>query len=116
MLAFCPTVFAENVKVAVKPISVVRGPELSFGDIADISGGTVERVTFLKQLRLGDAPAPGSAVFLTPQSLEPLLLATRADFSSITWSVPASFKITTSSQPVSGKKICLVKISKIISG
>lgn len=105
MLAFGPVAFAENVKVAVKPVSVVRGPVLSFGDIAEISGGAAERVQYLKQLRLGDAPAPGSAVFLTPQSLEPMLLATRADFSSITWSVPASFKITTSSQPVSGQKL-----------
>ena len=105
MLALCPVVFAENVKVAVKPVSVVRGPELNFGDIADISGGAIERVNYLKQLRLGEAPAPGATIFLTPQSLEPKLLATRADFSAITWSVPANFKITTSSQPVSGQKI-----------
>ena len=105
MLALCPVVFAENVKVAVKPVSMVRGPELNFGDIADISGGAIERVNYLKQLRLGEAPAPGATIFLTPQSLEPKLLATRADFSAITWSVPANFKITTSSQPVSGQKI-----------
>ena len=105
MLTFCPAVFAETVKVAVKPVSVVRGPELNFGDIAEISGSALERVNYLKKLRLGEAPAPGATVFLTPQSLEQKLLATRADFSAITWNVPASFKITTSAQSVSGQKI-----------
>ncbi len=105
MLAFGPVTFAETVKVAVKPVSVVRGPDLTFGDIAEISGGALERVNYLKQLRLGEAPAPGATIYLTPQSLEPRLLATRADFSAVAWSVPASFKITTSSQIVNGQKI-----------
>ena len=113
MLALSPAVFAENVTISVKPVSLVRGPELNFGDIAEISGAAVERVNFLKQLRLGEAPAPGATIFFTPQSLEQKLLATRADFSAITWSVPASFKITTSSQAVSGQKIAELARSHI---
>ena len=107
VLAFCPFAFANptNVMVAVKPASLVRGPGLTLGDIADVSGGAAERVKYLKELALGDAPAPGTTTFFTPQSLEPRLVATHADFSAITWSVPANFKITTSSQAVSGKKI-----------
>ncbi len=107
ILAFCPFAFANtaNVTVAVKSISVVRGPGLTLGDIADVSGGAAERVKYLKELALGDAPAPGITAFYTPQSLEPRLVTTHADFSAITWSVPANFKITTSSQAVSGKKI-----------
>ena len=105
MLTFCPVAFADNVTVAVKTASVVRGPGLTFGDIAEISGGAAERIKVLKDLYLGDAPAPGTTVFLTPQSLEPKLAATHADFSAINWSIPANFKITTASQAVSGKKI-----------
>lgn len=105
MLTFCPVAFAGNVTVAVKTMSVVRGPGLTFGDIAEISGGAAERVKVLKDLYLGDAPAPGTTVFLTPQSLEPILAATHADFSAINWSVPVNFKITTASQAVNGMKI-----------
>ncbi len=116
VLAFCPFAFANptNVTVAVKPASLVRGPGLTLGDIADVSGGAAERVKYLKELALGDAPAPGTTAFFTPQSLEPRLAATHADFSAITWSVPANFKITTSSQAVSGKKIADLARSFIV--
>ena len=61
MLAFCPAVFAENVKVAVKPVSVVRGPELSFGDIADISGGAIRLVARNTPASRSAEAAPGAS-------------------------------------------------------
>ncbi len=105
MLALCPVVFAANVSVAVKPETKVIGPWVTLGDIAVVSGESLERVKKLKELNLGEAPDPGTTVLMTPESLEPKLIATHADFSAITWSVPSQFKITTASQPVSGQKI-----------
>ncbi|HWR29415.1 MAG TPA: flagellar basal body P-ring formation chaperone FlgA [Negativicutes bacterium] len=102
---FCPVAFAANVTVAVKSETKVSGPWVTLGDIAVISGDSLDRVKLLKDLKLGDAPEPGATVFMTPESLEPKLIETHADFSAITWSVPPQFKITTSSQPVSGQKI-----------
>ena len=105
ILAVSSTVFASAASISVKPESTVRGPWLVLGDIAAVSGDSPERVKLLKELKLGDVPAPGTTVFMNPASLEPKLIATHADFSDITWSVPDNFKITTSSQPVSGRQI-----------
>ena len=100
-----PVGVAANVSVAVKPETKVSGPWLTLGDIATVSGDSPERVKALMELKLGDAPAPGATVFLTPGSLEPKLAANQADFSAIAWTVPSQFKITTLSQPVSGQRI-----------
>ena len=105
MLALFPGVSAAAVTISVKPEASVRGPGLTLGDVAVVGGDELERVKLLKELKLGDAPAPGTTLFLTPVSLEPRLVATHADFSAVTWSVPANFKITTLSQPVGGKKM-----------
>lgn len=94
-----------NTDVSVRSVSAVRGAILTFGDIAEISGNQPERVRYLKELKLGDAPAPGATLTLTPQTLESRLLATKADFSAIRWSVPATIQITRSSQRVSGKTL-----------
>jgi flagella basal body P-ring formation protein FlgA len=99
------TVFASAASIAVKSESTVRGPWLTLGDIANVSGDSPERVKQLKELKLGDVPSPGTTVFMTPVSLEPKLVATHADFSNISWSVPDNFKITTLSQPVGGRQI-----------
>ncbi len=105
VLAPCPAAFASSASITVKSESSVRGPWLTLGEIALISGESGARVQLLKELKLGAAPPPGTTVFLTPASLEPKLFATQADFSAITWSVPDNFKITTLSQLVGGKKI-----------
>ena len=105
VLAPCPAAFASPASISVKSESSVRGPWLTLGEIALISGESGARVQLLKELKLGVAPPPGTTVFLTPASLEPKLFATQADFSAITWSVPDNIKITTLSQPVGGKKI-----------
>lgn len=105
VLAPCPVAFASPASISVKSESSVRGPWLTLGEIALISGESPERVQMLKELKLGDAPAPGTTAFFTPASLEPKLVATHADFSAITWSVPDNFKVTTLSQLVGGKKI-----------
>ena len=103
--AFCPVAWAANVTVAVKSEAKVTGPRFTLVDIALISGDSADRVKQLKELNLGDAPNPGTTLFLSPESLEPKLAATHADFSAITWSVPAQFKLTTLSQPISGAQI-----------
>jgi flagella basal body P-ring formation protein FlgA len=103
LLGFWPVAFAANATVSVRTVSTVKGPDFTLADIAEVGGAQPERVKYLKGLRLGEAAEPGKEIFLTPQLLESRLLATRADFSAITWSVPASFKVITSSQRVQGK-------------
>ena len=100
-----PTVFAANLTIAVRPESEVKGPWLTLGDIADVSGDSAERVKLFRELPLGDAPKPGTTEYLTPASLEPKLAANRVDFAAITWSVPPQLKITTRSQTVSGRQL-----------
>ena len=103
VLALSSVTSAASTSVAVRLDTKVQGPHLTLGDIAEISGDSPERVKQLSRLNLGDAPVPGATWTMTPVSLEPKLAATQADFSEITWSVPANFKITTSSQRVSGQ-------------
>lgn len=105
LLVMSSTGFAANATVSVRAASTVTGPGLTLGDIAEIGGAQAERVSYLKQLRLGEAPTPGATIFLTPQLLETRLLETRADFSAISWSVPINFKISTSSQRIAGKTL-----------
>jgi len=105
ILALCPAASAAAVTVAVKAETKVRGPWLNLGDIAEVSGDSKERVKMLKDLNLGDAPAPGTTWLMTPALLEPKLAAAKADFSDITWSVPSNFKISTSGQRVSGRQV-----------
>ena len=105
VLAICPVASAAAVTVAVKADSKIRGPWLSLGDIAEVGGEAKDRVKMLRELKLGDAPAPGTTWLMNPALLEPKLAASKADFSDITWSVPANFKITTLSQRVSGRQI-----------
>ena len=105
MLTLCPVASAAAVTVSVKADARVRGPWLTLGDIADVGGEAKERVKQLREVKLGEAPAPGTTWQMTPELLKPKLVATQADFSDISWSVPANFKITTLSQRVSGREI-----------
>ena len=100
-----PTVFAANLTIAVRPESEVKGPWLTLGDIAAVSGDSAERVKLFRELPLGDAPKPGTTEYLTPATLEPKLAANRVDFAAITWSVPPQLKITTRAQTVSGRQL-----------
>ena len=104
-VAFCPIASAAAITVAVRAEAKIRGPWLSLGDIAEVSGDSRERVKMLKELNLGDAPAPGTTWLMNPALLEPKLAASKADFSDIAWSVPSSFKISTLFQRISGKQI-----------
>ena len=100
-----PIAVAASLTISVRPESQVQGPWLTLGDIATVSGDSPERVKLFRELALGDAPKPGMTEFMTPASLEPKLAANRVDFSSIAWNVPTQFKVTTQSQPVSGRQI-----------
>ena len=100
-----PVVWAASVSIVVNSDSQVKGPALTLGDIATVSGDPAARVKALRELKLGDAPDPGTTAFMTPESLEPRLAANRIDFSEISWAVPAQFKISTLSHPVNGAKI-----------
>lgn len=105
LLAPGPFAYAASLTVSVLAEASVKGPGLTLGDIATVGGDLPERVRMLKELSIGDAPAPGETMFLTPELLKPRLIAAKADFSDITWTVPANFKVTTLSQRISGKKI-----------
>jgi flagella basal body P-ring formation protein FlgA len=45
--------------VSLSPQAMVRGTEITLGEIAMISGGTPEEVALVSQVHLGYAPAPG---------------------------------------------------------
>ena len=105
MWVLSPVGWAATVSIVVNSDSQVRGPALTLGDIATVSGDPAARVKALRELKLGDAPDPGTTVFMTPESLEPRLAANRIDFSEIAWEVPSQFKISTLFQPVNGAKI-----------
>lgn len=98
-------VFAGALTVTVAAETIVPGPSISFGDIADISGDDLQRIRYLQSLRIGGAAPPGGRLQFTRELLGSKLAAVGADFSGIIWNVPDQVSIVTDSQQVAGQKI-----------
>lgn len=99
-------VYAEAVTIAVSERSVVKGPFITLGEIAVLSGDNKARIAELAALRLGNAPQPGAWTTLTPAVLGMRLRGTGADFTDVTWqAVPASITISAAAQIIHGEAL-----------
>lgn len=96
---------AEGIKIVIYPEVHVEEAFITLGQLADISGDDVTRVSSLRQLKLGSAAAPGSSIVLTKELMGMRLAATGSDFSNIEWAIPDAVKVTTRSQMISGQAL-----------
>ena len=97
--------FAEGITVIVAPAARVDGAFITLGQLAEITGEDQAEVDRLRQLKIGNAPAPGSSVVLTKELLGMRLAGTGADFSGIAWMVPDLVTVTANSQSLSGQML-----------
>lgn len=104
-LCFAVPAFAGPLTIAVQDKASVKGPYITLGEIAAITGEEAGRIEQLAGLRLGYAPAPGSSTVLTKELLGTRLAATGADFSDVVWQTAPSITIMTESQVVSGQQL-----------
>lgn len=104
-LCFAVPAFAGPLIIAVQDKAAVKGPYITLGEIAAITGEGADRIGQLAGLRLGYAPSPGSSTVLTRELLGTRLAATGADFSDVVWQTSPSVTIVTESQVVSGQQL-----------
>jgi len=103
--------FAEGITVVVSPSARVEGSFITLGQIAEITGDDSAGVDRLRQLKLGNAPAPGNNVVLTKELLGMRLAATGSDFTGISWTVPELVTVTANFQTLSRQTI----IDKVVA-
>ncbi|MEG6585103.1 flagellar basal body P-ring formation chaperone FlgA [Dendrosporobacter sp. 1207_IL3150] len=108
-----PLVYAEAITVTVTEHATVRGPLITLGELAEISGEDSSRVQALQQTKLGSAPTPGGSIKLTSDILGMRLAAAGTNYAGITWHIPLSVRVTTGSQVISGQILVDEAISAI---
>lgn len=96
---------AQAITIVVAPESIINGQYITLGDIADISGSDTDRITALRQIRLGFSPSPGRSFVFSQEILGVRLSAAKVDLTGIIWHVPPQFKVTASSQLLRGQTI-----------
>lgn len=104
---------ANAISVQVGTAVFVRGPQITLGDLAEISGAEEARCEFLRSLPLGPSPLPGERFVWTAQMLGTRLASTGADFSGINWQTPPALTITAGSQTVRAEQLKTVAAEAI---
>ncbi len=102
---FAVPAFAGPLTITVNDKAAVKGPYMTLGEIATITGEDPGRIEQLSRLQLGYAPAPGSNTVLTKELLGTRLAATGADLSGVVWQVSQTISVMTESQVVSGQSL-----------
>ena len=105
--------FAEQLTVTVPETVRLRGPLMTLGEIASVSGDDPARIRALRSLVLGQAPAPGTSLALSRQIIGARLAGTGADLSDIAWNVPPMVSVSAESQEVSGQQLVAMAMSAI---
>lgn len=106
-------VFAGGISIVVSPESKIEGEFITLGQIAEISGDDAPWVNSLRQIKLGNAPPPGSSTVLTKDILNMRLAAAGSDFSGIVWKIPDAITVTTNCQSISGQAVIRKGIAAI---
>ncbi|EGO64074.1 flagellar basal body P-ring formation chaperone FlgA [Acetonema longum] len=100
------TVWANSATaITVAAESIVKGPDITLGEIAAIKGPDNQRIKYLSRIKLGPAPAPGQRTLFTRELLGIRLQAAQADYDGIVWQVPPEFQVTTASQLLAGDRL-----------
>lgn len=99
------TAWAGNITIKVYEHVEVKGPMLTLGDLAEITGDDSARMDALKGIRLGSAPRPGETAVLTKETLGMRLASVGDAFSDVTWLMPQETSVTTEFQYLSGQSL-----------
>ena len=113
LLLMINPVWASGIAVTVTAETVVKGPVLTLGEIAQISGDDEARVIALRGVQLGAAPKPGNRLVLTRELLGGRLTAAGIDLRETFWSVPDTIVVSTQSQLVAGQKLADAAVEAI---
>ncbi len=105
--------FTADVSIQINAQATVCGPQLAFGEIADIQGSDENRVAVLRNLKLGPAPLPGNRLVWTDQMLASRLLASGVDLSGIDWQTVPAVTIVAASQPVAAEQLAAAATAAI---
>lgn len=98
-------VFAESTVVVIDEQARVSGAVINLGQLAKISGDDEENNQKLRQLKIGDAPVPGSSFVLTKEIITMRLAATGTDLASVMWVIPDRVTVIGDSQVVSAQTL-----------
>ncbi|MDR3592273.1 MAG: flagellar basal body P-ring formation chaperone FlgA [Negativicutes bacterium] len=96
---------AAGVTVTVNPETMLMSGQMSLGDLAVISGDDADRVKALRELKLGNAPLPGTRLALTADMLAARLTTAGADLNSGVWQIPPMVTISTTGQTVESQTL-----------
>lgn len=96
---------AAAVTVTVNPETTLAGGQMSLGDIAVISGDDADKAKALRELKLGNAPQPGTRMVLTADMLVSRLLGAGADLNNDFWQIPPTITINANGQTVGSQTL-----------
>jgi len=113
ILVLCSPAWASGITAGIAGQAVVRGPQITFGELADISGSDEDRVHSLRNLKLGEAPSPGQRLVLSAEILGARLMATGADLTDITWQMPPTVTITTALQTIAADGLAMTALTAL---
>lgn len=112
------TAWAGSITITVHEQAEVKGPSLTLGDIADITGDDADRIASLQAVKVGNAPLPGNSAVLTGELITMRLSAANTDFSDIIWQIPERVNVSTLSQTLTGQSVadCAIQAVKLQLG
>ena len=106
-------VLAEGITVTIAPQARVDGTTIILGQLATISGDDEEKKQYLRQLKMGNAPIPGSSFVLTREVIDMRLGSAGNDLAGVTWNIPSSVTVIGNSQVISAQTLVDKGISTI---
>ena len=113
MFLLMGSTFAEGITIIMAPEISIEGTVMTLGQVADISGDDDALITKLRQLKLGNAPIPGSSVVLTKELLAMRLGSIDSTINGIVWQMPDAVTVTTRSQSIQGQALVNKAITAI---
>ncbi|AJQ25935.1 flagellar basal body P-ring formation chaperone FlgA [Pelosinus fermentans] len=100
------SVFAESTVVVFdEQVRVSGAAVINLGQLAKISGDDEENNQKLRQLKIGDAPVPGSSFVLTKEVINMRLAAAGIDLASAMWIIPDRVTVIGDSQVISAQTL-----------
>lgn len=102
---FASYTFAAAVTITMPTEVRVDGPFMTLGEVADIKGDDGERMSRLRQIKLGSAPSPSHSMLLTKEIIGMRLSVAGLDLSNIIWNIPDNVTVTTNFQTIDGKAL-----------
>lgn len=105
IVGFSQPADAAGLLVTVHAEAEVKGPMITLGELAAISGDDSSQARPLREIELGSAPLPGSRMVLTREMLAARLRAAGVDSTGANWQIPPQINITAQAQTVSSQQL-----------